>query len=173
MRFSMFFIFAFFLSSFCAVNAQIRLDQDERQRDDLPKSIKEVIVKRRIEDAKKNFSEMLKRSEEAEELSKQLSVSYEQNKSLTAEDRRKLERLEKLIRKIRDDLGGEGDGEEEQQKQPLNLDESFELLKNSSEELASILKKSSQFTVSATAVELSGSILKAIKFIKYQLARNE
>lgn len=130
-------------------------------------------MKRRIEDAKKDFSEMLKRSEEAEKLSKQLSASYEQNKRLTAEDRKKLERLEELIEKIRDDLGGESDGEEEQQKQSLNLDELFELLKNSSEELASILKKISRFTVSATAVELSGSILKTIKLIRHQLARNE
>ncbi|GIU81775.1 MAG: hypothetical protein KatS3mg006_0839 [Pyrinomonadaceae bacterium] len=154
-----------------AVMAQIRLDQDGRSKDDFPANIREALVKRQIEEAKKDFSEMLKRGEEAERLGRELFESYEQNKRITAEDEKKLERLEKLIKKICDDLGGDVNNDEEEQTKFSGLNELFEALKNSTEELASTLRKISRFTVSVGAIETSNSILKTIKFIKTQFAR--
>ncbi|MFN3329559.1 MAG: hypothetical protein ACK419_01370 [Pyrinomonadaceae bacterium] len=119
----------------------------------------------------KDFSEMLKRGEEAERLGRELFESYEQNKRITAEDEKKLERLEKLIKKICDDLGGDVNNDEEEQTKFSGLNELFEALKNSTEELASTLRKISRFTVSVGAIETSNSILKTIKFIKTQFAR--
>jgi multidrug resistance efflux pump len=147
----------------CVATAQDRINSDERQKDDFPRNIKEAIIKKQIEEAKKDFDEMLKRSEEVEKLCEEIYVSYEQNKKLTSEDQKKLERIEKLVKKICDELGVECSSEKEQ---VSSLEDLFKSLKEEAEELKSILKKTSRFTVSTEAVEISNSIIKKIRIIK-------
>ena len=79
---------------------------------DMPIGIRESRAKMLIEQEKKEHDEMLKRGEEVGRLSERLVRSFELTGTLSDDDRSLLESLEKNVRKIRDELGGDGDGEE-------------------------------------------------------------
>ncbi|MCA1640193.1 MAG: hypothetical protein LC768_18035, partial [Acidobacteria bacterium] len=82
-------------------------------KEDLPKSIKESLAKSRIESEKKDYEELLQRSKEALKITEELEKSFSQNNQLSVEDQKKLDRLEKLAKKIRKELGGDADEESE------------------------------------------------------------
>ncbi len=135
-----------------------------RQREDLPLGIKETLQKRRIEQEKKEHKELLDRGHEALKLAEELSVGINRSK-LSEEEKKKLERLEKLIRKIRDRLGGDDD-EEDTQKPFKSKEEALEIIKENTNKLLSILEKTSRFEVSAQAIEISNNILKIIQALQ-------
>ena len=111
---------------------------------------------------------MIKRGDEALELSEDLEKAFAANNSLSAEDRKKLERLEKIVKKIRSDLGGDDDGKAVQtddENTPLTMGNAFQVLRENTVKLVDIMKKSTRYSVSAVAIESSNVLLKVVKFL--------
>ncbi len=133
-------------------------------KEDLPTGIKESLAKQRIDREKKDFAEMIERSEEALKLTDQLAKSYDQNNRFSAEDQKKLDRLEKVVKKIRSELGGGDD--EETVEQPASVGNALENLKANTTRLVEAIKKTSRYTVSVVAVESSNALLKMVRFLR-------
>src|SRR5262249_22478976 len=76
------------------------------------RGLKDQIVKMKIEREKNDFQAMLDRGEEAARLGGQIERSFESRGSLTDDDRQKIDDVEKLVKKIRSELGGSDDGDE-------------------------------------------------------------
>lgn len=142
------------------------------QREELPKNIKETMAKQRIAREKKEFEELLQKSEEAVKLSSELEKSFTDTNQLSGEDRKKLERLEKLVKKIRNDLGGDDDGEKEifgkeNAQQSSVMGNAFKTLQTNAAQLFSEIKKSTRYSVSVVAIQTSNALLKLVKFIRF------
>ncbi len=140
------------------------------QKEEVPQGIKENLAKMCIEQQKKEYAEMLKRGDEALKLSEELEKSFAANNALSGEDRKKLDRLEKLVKKIRSDLGGDDDGKEietSEDNSPLSTGNAFKVLQENTVILVDELKKSTRYTVSAVAIQSSNMLLKAVKFLRF------
>lgn len=173
------FKFLFFVSlfSFTATLCFAQVDGNHRneQKEDLPKNIKESLIKSRIEQEKKEHEELLQKAEEATKLSAELQEAYEKNNTLSVEDKKKLDRLEKLLKKIRKDLGGDDDGDDPKEKsvnsneteKPSNVVTALNKLRSSSVSLFDELKKTSRFSISVVAIQSSNAILKVIRFLRF------
>lgn len=142
-----------------------------RPQEELPKNIKETLAKQRIEREKKDYDELLQRSEEAVKLSEELEKSFAVSNQLSPEDRKKLDRLEKLVKKIRSELGADDDeGEQDANEKavdPSNLGGAFQNLQNNAARLFSEIKKSTRYSVSVVAIQTSNALLKLVKFIRF------
>ena len=68
--------------------------------------VNEIKTKLLIREDKKLYEENIARAKEADEIASQLCESYEAQKTFTSEDQKKLERLEKLTKRIRNEAGG-------------------------------------------------------------------
>ncbi len=140
-------------------------------KEDLPKTFKDMQTKQRLEREKKDHEEMLKRGDEAALLTQQLDDAFQQNKVLSPKDKQKLESLEKIVTKIRKELGGAGDEVEESSSDakdgwPSSVPEAFNKLKETTLSLVDELKKTTRFTISAIAIQSSNSVLKLVKFLR-------
>jgi hypothetical protein len=144
-----------------------------QQKEDLPKNIKETLAKQRIEREKKDYEELLKRSEEAVKLSEELEKSFSNSNQLSSEDLKKLEKLEKLVKKIRGELGGDDDGEQDinadkdKKEQPSTMVNAFKILQSNTVQLFDEIKKSTRYSVSVIAIQTSNMLLKLVKFIRF------
>ncbi len=141
------------------------------QKEELPKNIQETLRKQEILKAKKDHEEMLKHSEEAIKLSEELEKSYTKNSSLSAEDRKKLDRLEKVLKKIRRELGGDDDtGKTEteiDEEKPSTVVTALKKLQSAATSLFNELKKTSRFSISVVAIQSSNSLLKIVRFLRF------
>lgn len=136
---------------------------------DLGKNVRETLAKQRAEREKKDFKELLERGDQAVRISAELERSFESTKQVTSLERDRLQTLEKLVSKIRSELGGsddEGATDDGDEKPPADLADAFEYLKASASKLADQLKRSTRFTVSAAAIQTSNSFLRVIKFLR-------
>lgn len=128
------------------------------------------MAKQRIEREKKIYAELLKRSEEAVQLSEELEKSFKVSNRLSGEDQKKLERLERLVKKIRGDLGGDDDGDDEENiknSKPSTMETAFKTLQSNASKLFSEIKKSTRYSVSVVAIQTSNALLKLVKFIRF------
>ena len=130
--------------------------------------IKEMLSKQQAEKDKRDHEELLKRGDEALSLSNQLEKSFETNNTLTADDKRKLESLEKLVVKIRNELGGDDDSEEVEKEaaKPSTLNEAFRYLQTTTVQLVDELKKTTRFSISAVAIQTSNSLIRLTRFLR-------
>ncbi len=141
------------------------------QEDDRPKSIRERLSKNRIDRERKEHEEMLDRGEEALILSEKLEFALEKNDEFSANDLRDLEALEKVVLRIRKDLGGDSDKQalvelEKEVGSSSGIKDAFTFLRTSTVNLVSELKKSSRFTVSAAAIQSSNMIISVARFLR-------
>ncbi len=146
-----------------------------RERIDQPKTVKEYLAKQRTEKEKKDHEELLKRTEEAALLSEQLETAFAKNNQLSPADQAKLESLERLVSKIRKNLGADDDESESegpvknavsQPRSPSTVEEAFSELKDMTGKLVDEVKKTTRFTVSAMAIQTSNSVLKLVRFLR-------
>jgi membrane-associated HD superfamily phosphohydrolase len=148
-------------------NAQITNQADNSRGKEEEKSdgIKETMAKWKIKAEKKDYEELLKRGDEAEKLAEELSKDFQTNNTLTAEDSQKLERLEKLVKKIRSEVGAEDDDSNDDT--PKDLVDAIKMLSENAANLVGELKKTTRHSISVVLVESSNTLLKVVKFIRF------
>ncbi|HEX3101121.1 MAG TPA: hypothetical protein VHQ01_04995, partial [Pyrinomonadaceae bacterium] len=116
----------------------------------------------------KDFEEMLSRGDEVLDISGELVKSFEHKGKLTNEDIEKLARVERLAKKIREELGGRDDEDKDDDDgvgMP-SLAEAVNTLRVSAGTLYSELKKTTRFTISATAIQSTNTVLRLARFLK-------
>jgi hypothetical protein len=147
----------------------VREDRD----DETPPSVTEMVEKQRILRQKKEHGEMLKRGDEALRLSEELEASFNDGASFTPQEMQKLEALEKVVGKIRNELGGDDDDDSKledstgaENNARRDVVSAFKFLRNSTIKLVDELKKSSRFSISVGAVESSNAVIRIARFLR-------
>ncbi len=158
-------------------NSSLYPDVKEKDKGDQPKSVREMLDKLRIEKEKKDYDTMLSRGEEALKISNQLEKAFETNTRLTEKDLAKLESLEKIVKKIRNELGGNEEDDsaiydddsstrQPRVERPNSLVEGFQSLKKTTVMLMDELRKTTRFTISAAAIQSTNSVLRIARFLR-------
>ncbi len=149
--------------------AQIVDPLTRRPVEEEPKNIKESRARLKIEQEKKDYEELLERSEEAVAISNELEETFSSSKAISEDDTKKLEKLEKLVKKIRSELGGSDDDSDENPEansKPKTLNAAFKSLQTNAASLLKEIRKSTRYSISVAAIRTSNALLKALKFIK-------
>ncbi len=143
----------------------------KQNQEEQPAGMREMLEKMRIEKDKKDHEEMIKRGEEALDLSGQLEKAIESDEKLTEKDLLKLDNLEKLVKKIRGELGGGDDADSDDNAQPAEKPSSiltaFKSLRQATVLLVDELKKTTRFSISAAAITSSNSVLRMTRFLRF------
>ncbi|MBC7899487.1 MAG: hypothetical protein H7070_05485 [Saprospiraceae bacterium] len=157
---------------FGQTDASMRSSSDRRKSNEHEtKTVVEMLTKQRLLKEKKDHEEMLKRGEDALTLSKLLEEAFEKNQDISEPDKQKLAALEKLVTKIRKELGGDDDGEGVDlaavtESKPSTLKEAFTYLQTTTVKLVDELKKTSRFSISVVAIQSSNTVLKLVRFLR-------
>lgn len=163
------------MASFTLCSAQASADnqssilgRSSADDDSQPRSIKESLLKMKIEKEKKEYDRMIERGEEAVKIASELESSLAEKGFLTEKEKAKLASVEKLAKQIRNDLGGDDDGSSEVRLNNLSfsLADAVKSLRASAEDLFNELKKTTRFSISATAIQSSNAVLRIAKFMR-------
>jgi membrane-associated HD superfamily phosphohydrolase len=125
----------------------------------------EIRAKRAIKLAEKEYKDNLNRAREAAQISTQLRDSYKQNGSLTRDDNKRLERLEKLAKRIRSEAGGSSE-DVSPGEPPRELEATLARLAELSEALRKSVENTPRQVVSASVIEQANVILELIKLTR-------
>lgn len=88
--------------------------------------------------------------------------------SLGRDELKQLEKFEKLVKKVRGDVGGDSDEQIELETQPANVQESLELLSSSAAKLRDEVERTSRHVVSAAVINRANELLVLAKTIRQQ-----
>jgi len=128
------------------------------RKEDPPHGLDEALIKLRIEKEKKEFTDMLKRGEDAAKIANDLKEVG------AADQREQISSLGKLVKKIREDLGGESEKDEDFA-EPVSETEAIKSLKDEVNALSEDLKKATRFTISADAIDRTNAIMRLVKYL--------
>lgn len=140
--------------------------RNERAYDPLSRSpLEDMRIKLRLKAEEKEFKDNLERAQDAETISNELIKSFETNNALSAQDKKKLERMEKLVKRIRNASGGDDDDVNVIIQSTAVKD----ILKSISEQTAKLnteFKKTTRNVVSAAVIENANMILDLIRTLR-------
>ena len=136
----------------------------------VPKNVREMLDKLKVDEEKKDYDEMIDRGDQVLKLSEEIERSFVDSGSLSGEQRIKLDGIEKLVKKIRGELGGddmdERDSKDEIEKLPSNQAEAIDKLPKLASRMVDELKKTTRFSISAAAIESSNAVLRVVRFLR-------
>lgn len=125
----------------------------------------EMLRRAEIRREEETHKDMVERAEEAAHLGDELLTSYKKNSSLTRDDVKRLERLEKLARKIRGGAGG-SDDDEELSDPPGHIDDAVTRLAKLTGDLKECVSKTSRLVISAGVIDRSNEMIELIRYIR-------
>ena len=143
----------------------------KRNEREQTEGVRDMLEKMRIEKEKKDHEEMLKRGQDALNLSSDLEKAVDSDQKLTGTDLEKLDKLERLVKRIRGELGGGDDDEESVEKQkeerPVDVVHGVKALRSVTLKLVDELKKTTRFTISAAAIRTTNAVLRLTRFLRF------
>ena len=125
----------------------------------------EMRARMEIKIAEKERAENLERAREAAQLGSEIRQAFTTHKVLGSSEMKKLERLEKLARRIRSRSGGDDD-DEPLKKVPTALESAVERLAETSEALCKGVEKTPRQVISASVIEQANELLEIIRFVR-------
>jgi predicted NAD-dependent protein-ADP-ribosyltransferase YbiA (DUF1768 family) len=125
----------------------------------------EMRAKRAIQVLDKEYQENLERARELSFLGTSLATSYQQKNTLDREDLKKLARVEKLAKNIRNAAGGEGE-EIKIEKAPNDLASALNLLESLSKSLREKVEKTPKHVISAAVIDEANVLLELIRIVR-------
>ncbi len=125
----------------------------------------ELRIKREIKSAERDHKQNLERAREVSDLGQELAASFKKNNSLDREDIRKLEKLEKLAKRIRSEAGGVED-EVNLEKTPSDLVEAMNCVAKVSASLNEKVQDTPRQVVSATIIDKANVLLELIRIVR-------
>jgi hypothetical protein len=125
----------------------------------------EMLRRAEIRHEEETHKEMVERADQAALLGDEILASYRKNNSLTRDDLKKLERLEKLARKIRGVAGG-SDDDKKLPDPPGFIGGALARLAELSGDLKKGVSKTSRLVISAAVIERSNEMIELIRHIR-------
>ena len=122
-------------------------------------------AKRAIAMAEKEHEENLKRAREIAQLGKELNDNLKNKSMLDRDSMKKVERLEKLTKKVRGEAGGE-DEEVEIPDRPSDLTGTLAQIADASESLSKNVINTPRQVVSASVIGKANVLLQLIKMVR-------
>ena len=132
---------------------------------DADSAAEEMHVRRAIRLAEKDHLENLDRAREAAKISAELKTTFASARVLGVPDLKKLERLEKLTRRIRSEAGG-SDSEVTLDEVPKDLESALTRLADVSDQVRKEVEKTPRQVVSACVIERSNQLLEVIQYAR-------
>lgn len=169
----------FFLFSFVALTAFAGVAQGQVSRNPsaaqaeaeydamLGSPAREMRARLEIERAEKLRRENLERAREVAQLGTELRDAFISHKTLDRAEVKKLERLEKLTRRIRSEAGG-SDDEEPLKDAPSGMEVAMTRIAEISAGLRKGVEKTPRLVVSASVIEQANQLLELISFVRTQ-----
>lgn len=125
----------------------------------------ELRAKQAIKYAEKGHQETLNRAKEIAQIGKELKTAVSAKPILSRDSYKKIERLEKLTRKIRGDAGGD-DQEVQLDKRPANVPSAMTQIAEAAESLSKDVQNTPRQVVSATVINNANVLLELIKIVR-------
>lgn len=125
----------------------------------------ELRAKRAIKMAEKDHEENLERAREIGELAKQLQTNLKDKSTIDRDSAKKLERLEKLTKKIRSESGGK-DEEVKIVDGPKDITSAVDQIAESAESLSKAVQDTPRQVVSASVIGKANVLLELIKLLR-------
>lgn len=147
------------------VYAQTDRDQHKQSDDEESNPVDEMRVRLEIKYAEKERSENVDRAREASQLGLELYNNYTRTNVLTANEKKKLDRLEKVTKKIRSRAGG-SDGDVTITDLTNQMGPMLKLLADTADDLRKAVEKTPRQIISATVIERSNEVLEMIRRIR-------
>jgi hypothetical protein len=132
----------------------------------------EMMARREIKVAEKERQENLDRAREAAQLAAEIHSAFNKNQALGRTEMKKLERLEKLTRRIREQAGG-SDGEVTVDYPSGQLESILEKLAEMSETMRKGVEKTPRQVVSAYVIERTNELLEIIRYVRSLTRQNQ
>lgn len=114
---------------------------------------------------KKAYEEHVARAKEASDLAAELKTSYAATNVLNAADQKKLERLEKLTKRIRNEVGG-SEMDADPKDLPNTVTDGINAMADMAKELYDEVEKTPRRVVSASLIEQANKLLAVIQFVR-------
>ena len=127
--------------------------------------MEEMLARREIKAAEKGRRENLERAREAAQLGDELHNAFTKNQTLGRTELKKLERLEKLTRRIREEAGGSS-GDVTLEDPPREMKGALGRLAQLSEEMRKGVEKTPRQVVSAFVIERTNEVLEIIRYVR-------
>jgi len=142
-------------------------DKSSANDDDAPLTTyeEEIRAKRLIKIAEKEHQDNVNRAREISQLGKQLQETLKTRNALDHEDSKKLERIEKLTRKIRGEAGG-GDDEVKLENRPIDLASTLTRIAEVTESLSKNVQNTPRQVVSAAVIDNANVLLELIRIMR-------
>lgn len=124
-----------------------------------------MLARRELKFAEKERRENLERAREAAQLATEIQNSFLKNQTLSRTEVKKIERLEKLTRRIREAAGG-SDGDVTIENPPRQLDSALQRIAELSEAMRMGVEKTPRQVISALVIERTNELLEIIRFAR-------
>ena len=125
----------------------------------------EMRAKQAIKFAEKGHQENLDRAKEIGNIGKELKAAAGNVPLISPESEKKIDRLEKLTRKIRGEAGGD-DQEVEVKNRPSDLPSAMTRMAEAAEKLSKDVQNTPRQVVSASVIENANVLLELIKLVR-------
>jgi hypothetical protein len=125
----------------------------------------EMHVRRAIRLAEKDHLENLDRAREAAKISAELKTTFITAKVLSPADRKKLDKIEKLMRRIRSEAGG-SDSEVTLDQVPKDLESALTRIADVSDQVRKEVEKTPRQVISACVIERANQLLEVIQYAR-------
>ncbi|MDQ3908140.1 MAG: hypothetical protein M3268_07330 [Acidobacteriota bacterium] len=136
-------------------------DDDDGQSSPTEEMLKSIELRR----SEETYKENLERARETAQLGADVRDTFKRQKSLAADDLKKLARIEKLARSIRNDAGG-GDDDSKIDDPPSNLGAAIERLADLCEDFRKKVEKTPRNVVSASVINSANRLIELTRLIK-------
>lgn len=114
---------------------------------------------------KKQYDENVARAREAAQLATQLVETYEAKKAFGSDDGKKLERLEKLTKRIRNEAGG-SDTEPEVKDIPAAMEAAVKRVAELTNDLRKLVEDTPRHVISASVIDQANKLLGLIQHVR-------
>jgi hypothetical protein len=158
-------LFLFLIFIFCAGAASAQLRRHDPMEEDSNQTIEEMRARWEIKYAEKERLENLDRAREAAQLGSELYTTFSHTKTFSPTEKKKLDRLEKVTRKIRSQAGG-SDGEVSIENMPSQTEPALKRLAGMTDDLRKAVEKTPRQVISAAVIERANEVLEVIRYIR-------
>jgi len=114
---------------------------------------------------KKQYDENLERAREASQLATQLLETYEAKQLFSSEDDKKLERLEKLTKRIRNEAGG-SESKADVKDIPNAMTTAIKRLAELADDLRKLVEKTPRHVISAAVIDQANKLIGLVQHVR-------